>query len=349
MASIPGSLGVPSARPGRPPSLVPAALVLLVLYGLVTPARAQEGTEPAALADGLSVDGGGMAVGVEAAVDDAAPGVVPDPPQEDVAALSDNGVDATWPTDPAAPDPAEDQVARAEDADRAFDAAHDPDALSRRQGDDPDASPVTAPGAWLTWDDREAIGRIAFAEAGNQGEEGIAAVVFTVLNRVASGQFQGSVQAVIDAPNQFEPATRAGGWRGLPPLGPARRDQIDALLEDIAAGRLTDPTAGALYFQNARIVARRAEQGLVSPELVDFGGTPPIAEIGDHRFYDARAGLNLAALRQARLAQASGWEGELVVAEQAGETDPTAAADVAAPEDAPAFVLAAEDPEAPAD
>jgi spore germination cell wall hydrolase CwlJ-like protein len=149
----------------------------------------------------------------------------------------------------------------------------------------------------LSLEDREAIGRVAYAEAGNQGEEGIAAVIFTILNRVSSGQFQDSVQGVIDAPNQFEPATRAGGWRYLPPLDLTQSIQFETILNLILAGRLPDPTQGALFFQNTRIVAARAAAGVVSAYLVDFGGTPPVAEIGDHRFYDARAAANLSSSR----------------------------------------------------
>ena len=149
----------------------------------------------------------------------------------------------------------------------------------------------------LSFEDREAIGRVAYAEAGNQGEEGIAAVIFTILNRVASGQFQDSIQGVIDAPNQFEPATRAGGWRYLPPLDLTQSIQFETILNLTLAGWLPDLTQGALFFQNARIVAARAAAGKVSPHLVDFGGTPPVAEIGDHRFYDGRAAANLSALR----------------------------------------------------
>ena len=149
-------------------------------------------------------------------------------------------------------------------------------------------------------DDREAIGRIAYAEAGNQGEEGIAAVIFCVLNRVSSGLFQSSVQAVIDAPNQFEPATRAGGWRRLPPLDYSQSIQFETILNLILAGRLPDLTNGALFFQNATIVAARVARGSVSSYLVDFGGTPPVAEIGDHRFYDWQAAINLASARDSR-------------------------------------------------
>ena len=149
----------------------------------------------------------------------------------------------------------------------------------------------------LSFEDREAIGRVTYAEAGNQGEEGIAAVIFTILNRVNSGQFGSSVQGVIDAPNQFEPATRAGGWRYLPPLDPWQSVQFETILNLILAGRLPDLTNGGLFFQNAGIVAARAARGAVSSSLVDFGGTPPVAEIGDHRFYDWRAAINLASKR----------------------------------------------------
>jgi hypothetical protein len=149
----------------------------------------------------------------------------------------------------------------------------------------------------LSYEDREAIGRVTYAEAGNQGEEGIAAVIFTILNRVNSGQFDSSVQGVIDAPNQFEPATRVGGWRYLPPLDPWQSVQFETILNLILAGRLPDPTGGALFFQNARIVSARAARGAVSSYLVDFGGTPPVAEIGDHRFYDWRAATNLTSRR----------------------------------------------------
>ena len=154
-----------------------------------------------------------------------------------------------------------------------------------------------SPFSILSFEDREAIGRVTYAEAGNQGAEGIAAVIFTILNRVNSGQFGSSVQRVIDAPNQFEPATRAGGWRYLPPLDPWQSVQFETILNLILAGWLPDLTNGALFFQNARIVAARAARGAGSSYLVDFGGTPPIAEIRDHRFYDWRAAINLASRR----------------------------------------------------
>lgn len=163
------------------------------------------------------------------------------------------------------------------------------------------AAPQWPGSPYLSYEDRDALGRVSYAEAGNQGEEGIAAVIFTILNRVNSGHFDSTVQGVIDAPNQFEPAARAGGWRYLPPLDPWQTVQFDTILNLILAGRLPDLTNGALFFQNAEIVAARAARGRVSSYLVDFGGTPPVAEIGDHRFYDWRAGINLGARRQRRV------------------------------------------------
>jgi hypothetical protein len=151
------------------------------------------------------------------------------------------------------------------------------------------APPAGSQGAPLRWtlaaDERDALGRVAYAEAGNQGAVGLLAVICTVLNRLRAGSFQHSITAVIDAPDQFEPVARAGGWRRLPALTAAEAAVIDRLLAGLADGSLQDPTGGALYFQNRAIVAARAAAGLVPASLVDFGGRTPIARIGDHHFY----------------------------------------------------------------
>ena len=111
-------------------------------------------------------------------------------------------------------------------------------------------------------------------------------MVHAVLNRVAAGRFGAGVQGVLDAPGQFEPVMRAGGsWRKLPPLTEAQRLVFGTVLELIAQGRLPDLTAGSTYFQNPAIVAQRAAQGQVSPNLVDFGGQAPAAVVRDHSFY----------------------------------------------------------------
>jgi hypothetical protein len=144
--------------------------------------------------------------------------------------------------------------------------------------------PVCA--AALGADDREALGRLAYAEAGDQGEEGLAAVVYAVLNRLASGRFGSDVTAVIEAPGQFEPLDRASGhWRNLPSLSARQRATIETILGLIQQGRLPDPTHGATFFQNPRIVAAREAAGQVRVGLTNFNDRTPIAVIRDHAFF----------------------------------------------------------------
>lgn len=181
--------------------------------------------------------------------------------------------------------------------------------------------------------DREAIGRVAYHEAANQGDRGIAAVVYTIINRVGSGRFGGNVSAVLNAPKQFEPVMRFGGdWRRLPPAPPAARSRIDAIVGLALKGELADETGGALYFQNPRIVAARERAGLVSRGLTNFGGQTPSAVIGDHSFYTGprygnvrsvtRAGQIIAGSGNADQADYIGAGGALFVAGEAEAFDP---------------------------
>jgi len=135
-------------------------------------------------------------------------------------------------------------------------------------------------------DARDAISRVAYAEAANQGDSGLAAVVYTILNRLQDGRWGSSVDSVLNAPHQFEPVMRAGGsWRNLPPVSEARRARTDTIINLALEGRLPDLTNGARYFQNPRIVAVRAANGQVAASLVNFGGAAPSAVIGAHSFY----------------------------------------------------------------
>ena len=133
---------------------------------------------------------------------------------------------------------------------------------------------------------RDAIARVAYAEAGNQGDSGLAGVVYTIVNRLIDGGFGGGVGAVLNAPGQFEPVTRAGGWQRLPARSAVEQAHIDTILNLAIDGRLPDPTNGARYFQNPTIVAGRAAAGTVSAGLVNFGGQKPVAVIRDHAFFD---------------------------------------------------------------
>lgn len=133
---------------------------------------------------------------------------------------------------------------------------------------------------------RDGIARVTYAEAGNQGDSGLAAVVYTILNRLQDGRWGGSVDAVLNAPSQFEPVMRAGGdWRRLAPVSAAAQARIDTILNLALDGRLPDLTHGARYFQNPAIVADRARSGQVAAGLVNFGGATPSAVIGAHSFY----------------------------------------------------------------
>jgi Cell Wall Hydrolase. len=85
--------------------------------------------------------------------------------------------------------------------------------------------------------DADAIGRVAYAEAGNQGPAGLMAVIDTILNRARSGAFPRSIRALLDAPNQFQTVTDAGGsWRNLPPLTLMQQVQYRTILDLINAG-----------------------------------------------------------------------------------------------------------------
>jgi N-acetylmuramoyl-L-alanine amidase len=145
---------------------------------------------------------------------------------------------------------------------------------------------------------RDAMARVAYAEAGNQGASGLAGVVYTILNRVVDGRWGATVEAVVDAPHQFEPVIRAGGaWRRLPPVTVAQEAAVHMIVELALQGRLPDLTGGARFFQNEKVVAARAAAGLVPPNLVAFGGAVPSTKIGDHTFYSEPAQTGPAAVQ----------------------------------------------------
>lgn len=174
-----------------------------------------------------------------------------------------------------------------------------------------------------TADARDAIARVAYAEAGNQGESGLAGVVYTIINRLADGRWGSTVEAVVDAPGQFEPVMRVGGsWRRLVPVSAVQEASVHTIVNLALQGRLPDLTGGARYFQNRQIVAARAAAGTVSPGLVGFGGATPVAQIGDHTFYAAPAKAAGAGGRRHRIsrpARARGSSGSIFFGENRAE------------------------------
>ncbi|MDB1123009.1 cell wall hydrolase [Vibrio algarum] len=161
----------------------------------------------------------------------------------------------------------------------------------------------------LTAIDVDAIARTAYAEASNQGLIGVSAVVFVILNRKISGRFSDSIEAIVNAKNQFEPVTKVGKWQHLPEMTPRQLIQVETILELAQSGHLPDPTNGALYFQNAKIVAERAQKGLVSEELIHFGDSPISATIDDHTFYSLMCQTTKApANSDAKATKVNKWE-----------------------------------------
>jgi hypothetical protein len=188
---------------------------------------------------------------------------------------------------------------------------------------------------------RDGIARVAYAEAGNQGDSGLAGVIYTILNRLQDGRWGSTVDGVLNARGQFEPVMRAGGdWRSLVPVSAAARARVDTILNLAIDGRLPDLTHGARYFQNPVIVAGRARSGQVAPRLVNFGGATPSAVIGAHSFY-AETGRGGGPGRGARTPSTVRGDGAMFVGETrtgttAGEAGsaPIPAATIPSPEEA---------------
>jgi len=179
---------------------------------------------------------------------------------------------------------------------------------------------------------RDAMARVVYAEAGNQGDSGLAAVVYTIINRLQDGRWGSTVETVVDAPHQFEPVMRVGGtWRGLAPVTAAQEARVNTIVNLALQGRLPDLTGGARYFQNRAVVAARAAAGQVPQSLVGFGGAIPSAEIGAHSFYTSVVGEARGAGRRNRAPSTPGdiFFGENHAANQAPDplttADPTAA------------------------
>jgi len=135
--------------------------------------------------------------------------------------------------------------------------------------------------------DRDAISRVVIAEAGNQGEAGISAVIYVIINRLNSGEFGSNINSVLNAKGQFEPVMKAGkgDWRGLKKVSKTDFIKVNTLLNLILSGHFKDPTEGALYFQNPTIVSKRERAKKVSKGLTHFGGTTPSLIINSHAFY----------------------------------------------------------------
>lgn len=140
--------------------------------------------------------------------------------------------------------------------------------------------------------ERRCLTLIAYAEAAGEGTAGMAAVMRVVRNRVADPRFAGDACAVILEAGQFQPvAERPALRRALE--APERTNLAEVLGANSRAARRTlieawrlaalvalqphaDPTGGALYFVNPR---------LMDPaKCAWFAGLRRTAAIGEHVF-----------------------------------------------------------------
>lgn len=114
--------------------------------------------------------------------------------------------------------------------------------------------------------------RLVAAESADQPEEGQFAAAATVLNRMASPQFPSSFYDVATQKGQFEPWRKYGSFENMPSLTQPQQDRLRGFTNNYSAE--TDPTGGALYFQNPSITAQRGTKF----------GQPNAVTIGDQTF-----------------------------------------------------------------
>jgi len=113
------------------------------------------------------------------------------------------------------------------------------------------------------------MAKVVHHEAGNQPHAGQLAVAQTILNRVESGRFAGSVCGVVHQRNQYFDTTRYHPNRGSSQWQTAVAVAFEAL-----SGKAQSIVPGALFFR----AAYAAPTGF-------FKGRTRIAALGDHVFY----------------------------------------------------------------
>jgi hypothetical protein len=126
--------------------------------------------------------------------------------------------------------------------------------------------------------DRDLMIRTVLGEAGNESDEGKAAVSHVILTRAKLGNYGGkTVEGVVFAPKQFEPwQTRRAELLKIDPKSPEYQ-RVASIVDGVLSGEWEDPTDGATHFYSPSVMATR-------------GGPPKWAlgketqRIGDHLF-----------------------------------------------------------------
>jgi spore germination cell wall hydrolase CwlJ-like protein len=132
--------------------------------------------------------------------------------------------------------------------------------------------------------DIDFMARTLLSEAGNQGDDGMAAVGHVIKNRYDKGDFGSNIASIVTAPSQFSPWNPENrGTKNDPTLIDANSDaykKANEMASGILNGSVTNPLPdaqkGALNFANPR----RSTAAWV-PELVKSGN---YAQLGDHVF-----------------------------------------------------------------
>ena len=134
-------------------------------------------------------------------------------------------------------------------------------------------------------EDRDYLIRTIAFEAGEESDEGKAAVAHVVLNRERSGRWGDSIKKVVTRPWQFEPwMTKRKQMAALSPSDPRYRDAA-RIADAVLSGQIPDPTAGATHFLNPTVVRKRRGGDL--PKWARGEGQP----IGRHTFYAPNGGV----------------------------------------------------------
>jgi spore germination cell wall hydrolase CwlJ-like protein len=130
-----------------------------------------------------------------------------------------------------------------------------------------------------TLEERDYLIRTVVFEAGSESDEGKAAVVHVILNRIKSDRWADTIKGVVTAPWQFEPwMTRRKEIKALSADDPRYQDAA-RIADAVLSGDVPDPTEGATHFLNPDIVRKRRGGSL--PAWARNGGQ----SIGRHTFY----------------------------------------------------------------
>jgi spore germination cell wall hydrolase CwlJ-like protein len=151
----------------------------------------------------------------------------------------------------------------------------------------------------LGHDGRDYLIRTLVFEASGETEIGKAAVAHVILNRKRMGRWGHKIKDVVTSPWQFEPwMTRKSEIVALSRSDPRYLEAAE-LADDVLAGHIPDPTAGATHFLNPVIVQKRRGGSL--PSWADRDGQP----IGRHVFYcpecDGTKSTRAAALQSGKM------------------------------------------------